>query len=129
LDERRGRREDVFACSVRRRIDALPVDGLFDRLTERIRFVLRNFNNAIVGNVTNDVGHLSTLTKATHGTVNVEDLPHLTPGVGVSQGTLAIAATSRDVMCMALVTDAAAATPNGVALRGIRLNPATGSQE
>ena len=69
------------------------------------------------------------MTKATHGTVNIEDLPHIAPGVGINQGTLAIAATSRDIVCTALVTDAATPTPHGVALRGIRFNPATGSQE
>jgi hypothetical protein len=101
----------------------------FSGVTERIRFVLRNFNSTLVGNVTNDVGHLSTLTKATHGTVNTEDLPHTAPGVGINQGTLAIAATSRNIVCTALVTDATTATPHGVALRGIRFNPATDSQE
>jgi hypothetical protein len=101
----------------------------FSGVTERIRFVLRNFNTTLVGNVENNVGHLGTLTKATHGTVNTEDLPHIAPGVSVNQGTLAIAATSTNIICTALVTDAATATPHGVALRGIRFNPAPGSQE
>jgi hypothetical protein len=46
-----------------------------------------------------------------------------------SQGTTAIAATSINVICTAMIVDAASASPIGIALRGIRFNPIPGAQE
>jgi hypothetical protein len=101
----------------------------FSGVTETIRIVIRNFNSTLVSNSAFNINHLQTVTKSTHGTVQTEDLPHLSPGIALNQGTAAIAATSVFIVCTAVTIDASTIVPVGVALRMIRFNPAPGSQE
>jgi hypothetical protein len=102
----------------------------FSGATENIRFVTRNWNNALLSNVLVDnIQHLTTFTVATKAVFAYVALPVFNTGV-VNQGTTAIAATSRNIVCTAMTIDAANGKPTfAVSLRGIRFNPAPGSQE
>src|SRR5262245_3506833 len=99
----------------------------FSGVPETIRIVVRDFDGTLKANVPFVVIHLATLTASTHPTALYSDAT-LATGV-VAQGTAAIAATSTNVICTAVTLDAASATPNGFALRGIRFSPVPGSQE
>jgi hypothetical protein len=100
----------------------------FSGATEIIRIVIRNFNSDVLCNFDFPIPHLGTRTTSTHNTnLYVEDFFLSTGAIG--QGTAAIAATSTSIICTAMTIDAGSATPVGIALRGIRFNPAPGSQE
>ena len=99
----------------------------FSGVTENIRFVTRRFDGGLANNTVFGINHLSTLTVSTH-TVAAYIQALLNTG-SVTQGTTAITATSTNIICTAMTIDAAAATPIGVALRGIRFLPVPGSQE
>lgn len=99
----------------------------FSGVPENVRIVVRDFDGTLKGNMAFAVTHLSTLTVSTHPTALYSDA-QLASG-NVAQGTAAIAATSINVICTAVTLDAASASPNGFALRGIRFNPVPGSQE
>jgi len=100
----------------------------FSGVPENIRLVTRSGTGTLVNNISvTDVAHLTTLTRSTHLTASYQgQFLNTSKVVG---GTTAIAATSTNIICTAMVIDAANATPDGVALRGIRFNPAPGSQE
>ena len=101
----------------------------FSGVTETIRFVLRDQDSTVMANATFDLPHLQTVTASTHGTAAfLEDL-FLSPGFSIGQGTMAIAATTTSIICTAMIVDASTASPVGVSLRGVRFNPAPGSQE
>jgi len=100
----------------------------FSGATESLRLVTRDFDGTQKTNVSNNIHHLATMTFSTHFT-NAYGNEN---GLGTSfltQGTTAIAATSINIICTAETIDASAATPVGVARRGIRFNPVPGSQE
>jgi hypothetical protein len=101
----------------------------FSGVTETLRFVLREFNTTIISNMTFDIQHLGTATVSTHD-VNAytEDLV-VAAASNLHHGTMAIAATSINIICTAMTIDASSAAPVGVALRGIRFSPVPGSQE
>jgi hypothetical protein len=100
----------------------------FSGATENVRFVTRNYDGALKSNLTFTPDHLQTRTAVTHSTRAYTNDLNLATGL-VSQGTTAIAATSINIICTAMTIDASTAAPIGVALRGIRFNPAPGSQE
>jgi len=100
----------------------------FSGVTEGIRYVTRNFDNAVRSNVFHSIGHLSTLGASTKSNFAYGTDVFLTTGL-VSGGTTAIAATSTSIVCTATTVDAANSRPTGVSLRGIRFNPAPGTQE
>jgi len=95
---------------------------------KQIRFTVKNFNGTTAANLTVNVGPGITVTKSTHGSAITEDLPHLAPGVSISQGSLVIAATAAQVTCTVQVRDAASGVPASD-LHLIRFNPWPGSQE
>jgi len=99
----------------------------FSGVPETIRIVVRDFDSTLKANLPFVVIHLATLTMSTHQTTFYSD-GSLSAGV-VAQGTAAIAATSTNIICTAVTLDAASASPDGFALRGIRFNPVPGSQE
>jgi len=101
----------------------------FGGVTENIRFVTRTSTGALASNLVFNLVHLGTLTTATHSTALYADAFTSLATGPVSEGTTAIAATSTNVICTATTIDAAASTPIGIALRGIRFNPVPGSQE
>jgi hypothetical protein len=99
----------------------------FSGVTESIRFVTRNSDGTLLTNHSFSIGHLATLAVSSHATVAFGGS---VLGTGfVAQGTTAIAATSINIICTAMILDAGAFLPTGVALRGIRFNPVPGSQE
>jgi hypothetical protein len=100
----------------------------FSAATRQIRYVIRNFNGVIVANAVFNIGASTTQTKSTHGTGITEDLPHLSPGVSINQGAIAIFTTAAHVSCTAYVADA----PTGASIGEIhlvRFNSWPGSQE
>ena len=101
----------------------------FSGVTENIRFVTRARTGTLATNLVFSVDHLGTLTTATHSTALYFDAFTSLATGGISEGTTAIAATSTNVICTAATVNAAASTPNGFALRGIRFSPVPGSQE
>jgi len=101
----------------------------FSGANENIRFVTRGVDGSLLTNLVFPITHLATLTTSTHDTTAYADaLTLLNTGI-VAQGTTAIAATSINIVCTAMTIDASTTAPVGVALRGIRFNPAPGSQE
>ena len=106
----------VFSCT------------FFSGVPENIRFVTRDGNGTLVINIpATNQPHLKTLTLGTHftGTYQGGSL-----GTGpVIGGTTAIAATSTNVICTAIAMSATNAPTFAASLRGIRFNPAPGSQE
>jgi hypothetical protein len=100
----------------------------FSGATETIRYVVRGFDATIRANVTFNIAHLATNTASTHGTILYSDAVLLNTG-SVNQGSVAIAATSLNIICTAVTVDASTVAPVGFALRGIRFNPVPGSQE
>jgi len=101
----------------------------FSGVTENIRIVTRGFDGALKTNVAFAINHLATKTANTH-IVGSYSTDHTLATGAVSQGTVAIAATSTNIICTAMTIDAALNKPTtGVALRGIRFNPIPGSQE
>ena len=100
----------------------------FSGVMENIRFVTRKTSGDLATNVAFSIAHLATRTVPTHPTLAYSDSAN-NLNTGVVEGTTAIAATSINVICTAMTIDASAATPIGVALRGIRFNPVPGTQE
>jgi len=100
----------------------------FSGALENVRVVVRDGAGALRSNMSFALGHLQTATFSTHPTTLYEEAVVLTTGL-VAQGTAAIAATSVNVVCNAVTFDASATLPNGFSLRGIRFNPAPGSEE
>jgi len=103
----------------------------FSGATENIRFVVRTNNSTLVRNVAIPIVHLQTVTGATHNAVAYEEDVFLNNGTStlIDQGSVAIAATTIDIVCTAMTIDASTAAPVGVSLRGIRFSPVPGSQE
>jgi len=100
----------------------------FSGATENIRFVTRDQDGTLKTNMLTAVNHLSSTTAVTHFTAPYVNEFNLNTGT-VFQGTTAIAATSINIICTAETIDASNTTPNGLARRGVRFNPAPGSQE
>ena len=101
----------------------------FSGVTETIRFVTRNGDgNILISNQTVSIPHLATKTAATRGPFSYGAHVLLAP-LGVIGGTTAIAATSTNIICTAMIIDATGPVPNGVSLRGIRFSPVPGSEE
>src|SRR5262245_38388435 len=100
----------------------------FSGTTENIRFVTRANTGTLITNSVTAITHLRTITAVTHATPVYPADATMNTGA-VEQGTTAIAATSINIICTAVTIDAGAATPVGVALRGIRFSPIPGSQE
>jgi len=100
----------------------------FSGVTESVRFVTRTPLGALVINANFAINHLQTMTTSTHSTAAYGG-GSLSPGTALTSGTMAIAATSMNIVCTAMTIDASAAVPTGVALHGIRFSPVPGSQE
>ena len=99
----------------------------FSGATETIRFVTRRTTTQIASNESFQLAHLVTIFAHTHITGSFP--PDAPLNTGSVKGTTAIAATSTNIICTAMVLDAASPKPDGIALHGIRFNPVPGSQE
>ena len=100
----------------------------FSGVNENIRFVTREFDGTLKSNTPITVSHLRTGSIGTHLVLSYGQSGSLNTGK-IDGGTTAIAATSINVICTAMVIDAGNFLPHGVALRGIRFSPVPGSQE
>jgi len=102
----------------------------FSGTLENIRFVIRNADGTLMANSAFLVAHLSTITALTKDTsiftVSFKLLLN-TGSVGI--GTVAIAATSLNVTCTAMLVQANITTPAGIKLHMTRFNPIAGTQE
>src|SRR5262245_20086406 len=101
----------------------------FSGVPEKVRFVTRTNGGDLLGNNVGTVNHLGTLTAATRTTNSYVSLLNILPFQATFQGTTAIAATSTNVICTAMVIDVSTVAPVGVALRDIRFSPVPGSEE
>src|SRR5262245_11496232 len=100
----------------------------FSGVPETLRLVTRHFDGSLAGNSEVVINHLSTKASVTHLVAPYTFDLNLMTGF-VQSGTTAIAATSTNIVCTAMVLDAANPKPDGVVLRGIRFSPVPGSQE
>jgi hypothetical protein len=100
----------------------------FSGVPENVRYVVRDADTTIRANVVVVVNHLVTHTASTHVTAAYANEFSLTTNT-VAQGTMAIAATSPNIICTGETIDASTAAPVGVARRGIRFSPVPGTQE
>jgi len=99
----------------------------FSGALEIVRVVVRDAGSQIKANSFGQISHLQSTIFSTHGTMFSEAI--MTTGVIAAGGTAAIAATSIDVVCTAMMLDAAATVPVGIALHAVRLNPIPGTEE
>jgi hypothetical protein len=97
--------------------------------SENVQIVVRTFDGTIVGNVTFSMASASTITSGTHQTALFTEDVTLSAGTTINQGQAFIFATSQFVFCSAMIVDAAATIPNGIALHMVRFGPLQGTQE
>ena len=102
----------------------------FSGANEMIRFVPRTQSGAIAGNHVLPISHLQTVT-IVFGNIDTYFIDlHLTlPSDLTFQGSIAIAATSANMFCTAMVMETGQFPPVGIGLHGIRFSPVPGSQE
>jgi hypothetical protein len=102
----------------------------YSATTQQVRIVVRNYLATVVADLTFAVPARDTKTASTKYTVAFfDDKILLTIPVRVDQGNASIQATNANVHCTAMIVDAAAATPIGIALSPVRFLPAPGSME
>ena len=101
-----------------------PRDG-----TEKVRIIIRDFNGSIAGNHDVQIPARRTITAVTHNTVIFEEDETLSPGNIINQGSAQIQASSLLVHCSAMIVDAAATVPQGIALHMVRYNPLNDTTE
>jgi hypothetical protein len=94
----------------------------FSGVNENIRFVVRNTNGVLLANQAVTVAHLNTVTVFTKQAGLFPTGTNLNTGA-VLQGTVAIAATSIQVTCTAMLVQANITTPEGMRLHMTRFNP------
>lgn len=95
---------------------------------ENLRIRIFNYNGTELKNSLHFVPAKSTKSISTHGTAALEDLPHLLPGLSVQQGHAAIFATTLNIGCTVVVTNAADLA-DSYALHMTRYNPIPGTTE
>ena len=98
-------------------------------VTASVRFVVYGPTGAMIGNHTTSLAHAAAFTASTRLTTIFPQETALHAGAANPQGTLMIEATQSGVFCTAMVIDAATASPNGVGLHLVRVNPHPGTLE
>lgn len=98
-------------------------------VSEIIRIRIFNPNGLLSSDNSANIASKRTLTIATHYTIAFTSDFYTSIGVFVKQGTASIISTSREIFCSAMIVDAAASVPSGIALHMVRFNPAPGSVE
>jgi len=103
----------------------------FSGVPENIRFVVRTATGTLAANsAAAAVAHLNTVTALTKDTVLFFIGIRLMLNTGsVPAGTVAIAATSINVTCTAMLVDATTMTPAGIKLHLTRFNPIPATEE
>ena len=101
----------------------------FAASNKQVQFIVRDFQGNGMARSTHAVSAHATFTAATHiSFVFVEDAV-LTRDTPINQGSMIIKATTRKVHCSAMIIDAGASVPNGIALSLTRLNQEKNAQE
>ncbi|SMH32159.1 hypothetical protein [Mesorhizobium australicum] len=98
-------------------------------VTENVRIRILNSSGIVKADLNFYIPPKKTYTASTHNTSVFYEEIILTSGTSISQGAAAIIATNRDIYCSAMIVDAAATIPNGIALHMVRFNPQPGSVE
>jgi hypothetical protein len=98
-------------------------------VNETLRIGVRNNAGSVAGMQTVPISPNRTITMSTHSTNIFGNDRLLAPGVVIIQGSAQILATSNKVFCSAMIVDAAAAVPQGIALHMVRFDPFPGTQE
>ena len=102
----------------------------FSGVNETIRVVIRGPTGALLSNTQLTVPHLNTVTWSTRDTALLTNDANTMIGTPVLQGTAAIASTSNNVVCTAMLLDASPTfQPVGIKLHLLRFNPIAGTQE
>jgi hypothetical protein len=96
--------------------------------TQRIQYVFFQFNGTVATNNTADIAHAGTITTVTK--LMAVYPADLSVNTGAVRGMVAILATHKDLVCTAMVVDAAASTPTfAVTLHGVRYNRIASTEE
>jgi hypothetical protein len=98
----------------------------FSSIPETVQFAVLNWDGSVVANAGYALTTSTSLTASTHPTLFSE--VYLSPGTIIDQGVMVVFATSVNVICSAMLVNAAAPT-QGVALHPIRFNPWPGGEE
>ncbi len=96
---------------------------------EIVRIRLFNYDGVLMGDRTLNISPKRTVSISTHSTMMISEDSVVSPGTAINRGMAGIIATSKEIFCSAMIVDAVAAIPNGVALHMVRFNPAQGSVE
>ena len=98
-------------------------------VTETVQFTVRNFNGDKITAPSFNIMPNRTLTVSTHFTNLFFEDAALARGKTINSGSVRISATSTDIICSAMIVDAAVGFPEGIALHLVRFNPMTGTEE
>jgi hypothetical protein len=97
-------------------------------VTELIRFAIWQSDGSVIFNHSFVVNSRITFRVSTHATSVFEEVL-LLPNVTIGAGIAIIHSTSLQVHCSAMIVDAAASVPQGIALHMVRVNPTPNTQE
>jgi hypothetical protein len=98
-------------------------------VTERLQFQIRQYPGTIISTKETVIGGNATVTAMTHQVTMFGVDMVLSPTVKVDQGFARISASAKGVYCSAMIVDASAFVPEGIALHMARVNAPTGVQE
>jgi hypothetical protein len=98
-------------------------------VNETVQFTIRNFNGDIIAAPSFTIMPNRTLTVSTHFTNLFFEDAALSRGKSINSGSARISATSTDIICSAMIVDAAVGFPEGIALHLVRFNPIAGTEE
>jgi len=101
----------------------------FDTTAATVRVRIRNFNGQVVGDSSVNIASRNTNTFVTHDTLLFFDNTNLSAGTVIDQGSLIVTSNSLEVICSAMIVDAASSAPQGIALHLVRSNPLPGTEE
>jgi len=99
----------------------------FSGVPENVRIVIRSVGGGIVANTVNTVNHLNSVIVSTSDVTIFTDINLATGAFG--GGTVAIAATSINVTCTAMLVQPSTTLPEGIQLHMTRFNPIPATQE
>ena len=97
-------------------------------VTAQVRFLVLSSAGFIEGNHTRSANHGTTVTISTHDTVAWFETTELNTGV-VNEGVINIESTQSGVFCTAKTIDASLASPVGLPIDLVRVNPHPGTVE
>ena len=101
----------------------------FTASNQQVQYIVRSAGGTQLANPTFVISARRTFTLSTHFTAVFAEGGFLTPATLIAQGSMIIKATTPKVHCSAMIIDAAASVPSGIALSLTRLNQEKGAQE